>query len=198
MNVLGQNSNVWVRRMTVAHELGHLLWDPADRLNRLRVDRYDGIEDNPATQAENQKSKDPVEIRTNAFAITFLAPREALRKLSKATKSDQELLAKVMEEYGISATAARYHLWNAAKRDLSNVRLQELPSPSDEWIAAENLTVDWFPLRETPISRRGNFAVLVARAFEKGLISGDTAAMYLQTTKDRLQEHHQEILSAGA
>jgi len=30
VNVHGSNENVWVRRATIAHELGHLLWDPTE------------------------------------------------------------------------------------------------------------------------------------------------------------------------
>jgi hypothetical protein len=70
VNEQGQNSNVWVRRMTIAHELGHLLWDPDSRLNKLKVDQYDELQ----TDYRTTSMKDPVEIRTNAFSISFLAP----------------------------------------------------------------------------------------------------------------------------
>ena len=40
LNTVGANSNIWIRRVTLAHELGHLLYDPDDRLERVRVDSY--------------------------------------------------------------------------------------------------------------------------------------------------------------
>ncbi|NEV77828.1 ImmA/IrrE family metallo-endopeptidase [Rhodopseudomonas sp. BR0C11] len=197
VNERGQNSNVWVRRMTIAHELGHLLWDADTRLNKLRVDRYEGLEASFAADVEHQKSNDATEIRANAFAVAFLAPPEALKELSRRTSSDHSLLATVMQQFGISATAAKYHLRNVTKRDVLRIQNQQLPSPSDEWKADENLSVDFFPLRETTISRRGAFAGLVARAFEKGLISEDTAAAHLQTTVERFREQLKSILDVG-
>src|SRR5665213_1794222 len=41
VNLAGDNEHPLMRRMTMAHELGHLLWDPDRRLQRLAVDRYD-------------------------------------------------------------------------------------------------------------------------------------------------------------
>ncbi len=69
INEKGANANVRVRRMTLCHELGHLLWDPDQRLDRLAVDDYDGIE-----RDYRDTKPDPVEIRANAFAVAFLAP----------------------------------------------------------------------------------------------------------------------------
>ncbi len=40
LNTVGENENVWIRRSTLAHELGHLLFDPNTRLANLRVDSY--------------------------------------------------------------------------------------------------------------------------------------------------------------
>ena len=47
LNTLGENANVWVRRATLAHELGHILYDPDEKLERLRVDSYMGTQDDP-------------------------------------------------------------------------------------------------------------------------------------------------------
>ena len=44
VNEEGMNENVWVRRMTMGHELGHLLWDPDQQLNRLNVDAYEDLD----------------------------------------------------------------------------------------------------------------------------------------------------------
>jgi hypothetical protein len=75
--------------------------------------------------------------------------------------------------------------------------MRDLPNPSDEWVAAENMMVDWFPLKETPISRRSRFAVLVAQAFRKGYISGDTASLYLRSTEADFRRRHSVILQAN-
>jgi hypothetical protein len=172
VNELGLNANVWIRRMTVAHEFGHLLWDPDERLDQLKVDEYEDLE--TSTRA------DPVEIRANAFAVSFLAPPLGIKRIHEVHKGLDETVRQVMQTYGISMTAAKHHVGNVILQTPDVIH--DVPQPTDEWIAAENLTVDYFPLRTTPISRRGRFAFAVAAACKRNLISFDTAATLLRTT----------------
>jgi Zn-dependent peptidase ImmA (M78 family) len=183
VNERGQNSNVWVRRMTLAHEVGHLLWDPDTRLDRLKVDQYDDI------SYAKSVTRDPVEVRTNAFAISFLAPPGGIKDVVSRTSDTSQAVGDAMMHFGISATAAKYHVKNVSGLDTSTLPIRDLPSPSDDWIGRENFTLDWFPQPSTPISRRGRFALLVARAHDKGLISADTAALYLKCKEQDLQVH---------
>ena len=193
LNVSGANENVWVRRATLAHELGHLLFDLNERLENVRVDPYGQNEADPqAREAET----DYVEQRANAFAIAFLAPPDALRRMVSTPPSTKSAVD-VMHTFGISRTAARYHVRNCfhGQYEVPSDSLNEVPR--DELKAAENLTLDFFPLRETPIQRRGKFAALVTRAVEAGLISSDTASLYLQCSVrdfkaryDQLREIH--------
>ena len=78
LNTSGANENVWIRRTTLAHELGHLLYDPEQKLQRLKIDSYEENETNP----RNGCAADLVEQRANAFALAFLAPNEAVRKIA--------------------------------------------------------------------------------------------------------------------
>jgi Zn-dependent peptidase ImmA (M78 family)/transcriptional regulator with XRE-family HTH domain len=187
-NERGRNDNVWVRRMTLCHELAHLLWDPDSRLNRLVVDDYDAVE------GKMRANPDPVEIRANSFAVSFLAPPKAVLKQIQATTSPITATACIMEKFGISATAAKWHVKNVTHVDITSTSARELPRPSDEWLAQENLMVDYFPLGDTPISRRGRFATLVAMAFQAGLISSDTGAMYLRTDREKFEASFNSIL----
>jgi Zn-dependent peptidase ImmA (M78 family) len=197
INERGQNSNVWVRRMTIAHELGHLLWDPDSSLNRLKVDRYDDLQaDYVPERMPAGAPKDPVEIRTNAFAISFLAPRQGVRAIASKNDDNTKLVSEVMETYGVSATATKHHIRNVTGRDVAAVHIRDLPGPSDESIAAENMAVDWFPLGSTPISRRGRFSFFVVKAFRAGLISGDTAAIYLRSTEEEFRRHQSKVVNA--
>ena len=178
LNASGENENVWVRRATLAHELGHLLFDPNDRLRNACVDRYDQSQVDPQSEVA-----DPVEQRANAFAIAFLAPLNQVREVASVPFS-REKVVEVMHRFGLSQTAARYHICNAHYRqhDLSSFRINE--SPGDELKAAENFTTDFFPIPNTPIQRRGRFAELVVKAFSEGLISVHTASMYLRCAVD--------------
>jgi Zn-dependent peptidase ImmA (M78 family) len=193
INEQGLNKNVWVRRMTLCHELGHLLWDPDEKLDRLRVDDYDHLEQN-----ERLVKRDPAEMRANAFAIAFLAPPAAVDRITKRCSSPQDAVVKVMEEFGISATAARYHVGNISNQTIPLDWRSTQIEPDQKWIVSENLTVDFFPIPETPTSRRGIFAWYVAKLCGEGAISLDTAASYLKTHAEGLQDRLDRILELFA
>ena len=187
LNTVGENENVWIRRSTLAHELGHLLYDPDDRLENLRVDSYQDSQSDP----ERGDAVDYVEQRANAFAIAFLAPNDAVRKVAP-TPVTEEGVATVMQTFGISHTAARYHIHNCHYRNFDVPYSIIETRPSDEQIAAENFTADYFPLPDTPIQRRGRFAGLVAAAYLENLISADTGAMYLNC---RIDDFHKNAIT---
>jgi Zn-dependent peptidase ImmA (M78 family) len=183
INLKGDNSNPLVRRMTMAHELGHLLWDPDQRLNRLVVDQYDSIIRDAVTFAS---PLDAVERRANAFAIEFLAPGDAIVRLFNDAGGAASGLEKVITTFGVSKTAIVNHLMNAShnKIDLSE---QGLPSIStDEWEAAESLAVPLFDPQTVPVSRRGRFSYYVLKAYEDQRISDDTASSLYQCQRSEL------------
>lgn len=192
VNEQGANANVWVRRMTLAHELGHLLWDPDTRLNKLTVDEYQGLEN-----AYHDSKVDAVEIRANAFAVAFLAPPEGIKDLVAQHDDGVECINAVTSKYGISTTAAKYHVKNITGVDLFNLHSSFLERPGDDWIARENLSVDYFPIKSTPISRRGRFAWLAAEKFKERDISADTAAMLLCCSKEDFLNKYQTVLELG-
>ena len=174
LNTIGQNENVWVRRATLAHEVGHLLYDPEDRLEKTTVDSYEANNKNPESY-----STDYVEQRANAFAIAFLAPNEAVRELAPTPVSG-ESVADVMRTFGISRTSAQFHISNAWYRQFDMPSVYDIPEtwPSDEQKVAENFSTDYL-IETTPIQRCGKFAGLVAAGYERKLISEHTAAAYL-------------------
>jgi Zn-dependent peptidase ImmA (M78 family) len=194
VNTQGDNQNVWVRRMTLCHELGHLLWDPTHRLERLHVDRYSEIQ---APQPE------PVESRANAFAIAFLAPRDAVVAIIQKHSNAAAMLAELMSTYGIAATAAKYHLANIALEwgtpiDTTRVRSTLLPVPDHDWQVNENWTIDFFQPSSTPISRRGRFAGVVAVAAMSKIITLDQAASYLSVASEQLGPYLSDIAQMTA
>ena len=175
LNTFGQNENVWVRRATLAHEIGHLLYDPDDRLESVRVDTYEMNDVDP-----QRGSTDYVERRANAFAIALLAPLDAVR-LRVRTPISGESISDVMRHFGLSLTSARFHVSNAHYRQYDMPSNYDVPAtqPGDDWKASENFTADYFPIEDTPIQRRGQFAGVVAAAYEHGSIGEQTAAAYL-------------------
>ncbi len=183
LNTVGQNENVWVRRATLAHEVGHLLYDPEARLEKARVDSYEANDRDP-----EYSSTDYVEQRANAFAIAFLAPNDAVRRLAPAPISG-ESVANVMRTFGISLTSAQFHVANAWYRRYDMPSSYSIPDtwPSDEQKAAEDFSIDYFPIQNAPIQRRGIFAGFVAAGYERKLISEQTAAAYLGCEVEKFQ-----------
>lgn len=195
VNINGNNNNVWVQRATVAHELGHLLWDPKESLQSLVVDTLEQIE--KIDYGRNQI--DWIEPRANAFAVELLAPQSAIRSYTGSLDtSDYVAIAQAiranMEQFGLSATAMRYHLWNAYNRAFALDQIPFIePSPTEEWKAAEQFTDDYFVIRETPIERRGDFAGIVARAERAKWLSEETAAFYLGASVEEYRNAASQI-----
>lgn len=192
LNTAGDNQNVWIRRATLAHELGHLLYDPNERLDNLRVDYYENSQANAQADAP-----DYVEQRANAFAIAFLAPNDAVRQSAPAPVSG-ESVSSTMREFGISHTAARSHIYNCHYHSFAVPEGSGVIYPSDEWTAAENFATDYFPIADVPEHRRGRFAGLTAAAHEERLITSDTGARYLSCGIDDFREKFAQIKSLYA
>lgn len=192
VNTDGRNRNVWIQRATIAHELGHLLWDPDERLKRVRVDTYAELDQ----LYVNRESKDFVEARANAFAIAFLAPLAAVKSEFSLYSNFQDGVRAVMEKFGISYTAAKYQIWNATERACDIKKLTVVNSDAtDEWSGREAYTDDFFPIETTDLIRRGKFSALVVRSEVRGIITEDTASTYLQTDVAVYREKRDSILS---
>ena len=189
LNTVGQNENVWVRRITLAHEIGHLLHDPEDKLDKAKVDSYDANDRDPEIGAT-----DYVEQRANAFAIAFLAPNGAVRELAQEPTSGDSV-SKVMRTFGISRTAAQFHISNSWYRQYPIPRVYDIPEtwPSDEQKAAENFSTDYFPIENTPTQRRGRFAGIIVAAYDQRLISDHTVAAYLNCGLDDFYDSAEEL-----
>ena len=195
LNVSGANTKVWIRRTTLAHELAHILFDPEAELKSVQVDRYEQLE----RDTEHDRSQHYVEQRANAFAVEFLAPREAVRQLvPDVAMVSAEAIGSVMSEFGIGRAAARFHVGNAWYGQA------ELPpessihaTPTDEQQAAEGFTQDFFPIAVTPEQRRGRLALLAAEAVDAGLITADTAAQYLACTENEFRKELSSLRDLG-
>lgn len=194
VNTDGENRNVWVRRMTLSHELGHLLWDPQERLKHLHVDRYDSIATSYTSNA------DVIESRANAFAVSFLIPPDAVKEIIRNFGDSTAQVSEIMNTYGVGAAAAKYHLSNISKQwgveiDVSNINYSDLPSPTETWNAQEDWTVDFFPAPGVSVSRRGKFSGLVAFALKQGKITPDTAGSWLGVEPAELHMHCDDIIN---
>ncbi len=193
LNLMGGNENPLVRRATIAHEIAHLLYDPEEYLNKVQVDTYDGLASDPRHALAVADIKGyRIEQRANSFAISFLAPIENVRDMAQPPFTPEDV-SRVVSKYGISVTAASYHVVNASHQKEDPP--WDVPADNgDDWRGVENFAVDFFPISSTPITRRGRFARLVVRAFRKGVISAESAAEYLCCSVDELQLKSSKIV----
>ncbi|WP_395095198.1 ImmA/IrrE family metallo-endopeptidase [Armatimonas sp.] len=189
VNTRGKNENSLVRRATIAHELGHLLWDPSQKLKGITIDKYGYIE-----SLKSPRSTQPdylIEARANAFAIELIAPKESLRSIYSRNNDIND----VMLHFGISASAAKYHIWNAFNRQIDLPVSEDIDNGiANEWRGAERFEDDQPPIPETPQSRRGYFSVYVVMAQRAGWLTEQTAADYLMTDEETYRAKSQEIL----
>lgn len=90
----------WGRRMTLAHELCHLLYDADDR-------GLVGVVSNPWADAATER-------RANAFAVTLLAPEAALAAVlpQAPARWTRQALRAAMERLGIGVTTLTWQLQN--------------------------------------------------------------------------------------
>ena len=175
LNTKGANTNVWIRRTTLAHELAHILFDPETRLSSVRVDSYEQMERNTK---DVTPSLDDVERRANAFAVEFLAPQEAVRLLvPDVAQVSGEAVGMVQSRFGIGRAAARFHVGNAwyQQADLppeSSIHA----TPTHEQQAAEDFTQRLFPdqgnNRPTPRSIRPSYHGSLRRRHDHGRHGG--------------------------
>ncbi len=197
-NCVGDNQNEWVRRITIAHELGHLLWDPDEKLRNVKVDDYSDTEIQQETPSQE---KDFVEQRARAFAVELLLPTRS-GDVPRCDSDDKKLLSRylreIMEKYGISLTSAFYHLKNqnfisGSFRSIDSIN----PEPTAEWKGKESFDVDYFPIENVPPQRRGFFSYCVARATKERLITSKSGANYLQCDEKTFLEQIEAILEIG-
>lgn len=162
LNVNGRNQNELVRRFTLAHEACHVLFDRHDLAALSRFDAYDDL------YAYSDDTRDPHEIRANAFAIHLLAPE---RLFHEAWNREHGDVRRVMLAFGISYEAARAHLGNYGLLPFAE-RVTPVPtSPSDEWKAAERSEL-WYPaFDDVPIERRHAIARLAFDLWVKSKIT---------------------------
>lgn len=171
LNTEGVNRNILVRRMTLAHELGHLLWDPDHRLERVRVDN--------SSDLSRRDIRDVVEARANAFAIALLAPLAAVKRVYAQSSSPDVAIASVVEEYGISPAAAANHIANVCALDARAVSTRKNAPVSTLRYWEERERQNNLLTNHVPSSRGSRFALLTVQAVRRKLITRDTASAWL-------------------
>ena len=195
LNTVGENTNVWVRRATLAYELGRFLWGFGQEPDQVRVDSYDAIR----AALEVGRDGDFVKQRANAFAMAFLAPPDSVREMTRPPIGAEDV-GKVMGTFGIDYTAACRHVSNVYFGEFATLERSRNVSPPEVWVDREGFIRGDFPIASTPPQRRRRFAGLVAEGYREGLLSSQTAALYLGCGEGEFLDRADDIRSfwAGA
>ena len=182
INSVGENEDVWVRRVTLARNLGHALFDPADKINRVWID--DHLNYVPGEYG----LEDLVQQRADAFALALLAPFEEVRRVAPQPVRAYGV-SRVMDHFGMCESAARRRIESCWAGEIEYVpKGFSWLVPKDEDVAAETLV--WGNAAPCIVnkSRQGKFAKVVLDSYEDSLISQDTAALYMGCTIGELSE----------
>lgn len=186
-NIRGNNENPLIRRIAVAHELAHLLWDSDKNLQNLNINLYEDLE------TWNLADLHFIEQRANAFAVEFLMPSQYIRD-KKKNETLEDYIREIMITYGTSFISTKYHLQQngkiIAKDSINGVKTNS----TDNWNAMEDFTLDYFPIATTPTNRRGFFAYIVCKAFTHNLISSESAANCLECQAELIRQNANTII----
>jgi Zn-dependent peptidase ImmA (M78 family)/transcriptional regulator with XRE-family HTH domain len=171
LNSEGKNENPCVRRVSLAHELCHLLidWSRQEPLAMISGHLDDsGLE---------------VERRANAFAIRLLCPESVIARLTREIdRKDIVRVLAALSPFGLPYAAIRLYLKNQAGWDLPlqpEARYHQYLDYQN-WASDESeAEVDHFPLGDVPLERRTHIARLAAEAFSRGLLTRASFAGYL-------------------
>lgn len=161
LNLQGKNVHPLVRRFSIAHEVGHILFDRPG-MGALGM----------ACQVSPERGLD-IESRANAFAMRFLLPYGPINKLGHSILQPA-VFREVMEKWGVHVSALQLYVEKVLKLSRDEVQSQ-LPdvdrSSPNRWSEAEELAEERRGLKRVPMPRRGALAKLVLELVQKDKIS---------------------------
>lgn len=164
VNLIYGADTIWHMRMTLAHELGHLLMDLNEEVSTL-VSPH-------ANQQTAKFSKgwrvahdlEDLERRANAFAASFLAPAKAVRALIKADNpTSKESVIKVGQHFGLGKQSAINIITNTF--GLTKEMRRALDGQHITWDKTSHIEEDF-----NPGMYRGELEELTLMALQKNII----------------------------
>ena len=151
LNTAGANSNVWIRRTTMAHELAHILFDPEEQLSNVRVDSYD-----ETARAEHGAGV-PRQCRAARERLRGSVPGPARgcqedRSEPCPSERDEHRAGDVELRHrsGRSTLPCRQRLVGTGRASARTGTFAA--EPTDEQVSAENFTLDYFHPQSAPES----------------------------------------------
>ncbi len=143
VNLVGGRERWWRTRMTLAHELCHLLFDELPGNDRHRMVMFSPHRDGSrAAHGRDRRYPLPemlerMERRANAFAAYFLAPGKAIRRLvSHSDATSEHAVTLLCQQFAIGRVTAinqLHHVWSLSKQERERMldRTGERALPQD-------------------------------------------------------------------
>lgn len=161
INLDGKNAHPLVRRFSLAHEIGHVLFDRPG-LGAFgvscRMDPGRGLD---------------IESRANAFAMRLLLPYAPVTSLGREVLRP-EVFRGLIETWGVHYSALHLYVEKVLNlsRDDATAMIPEVDrSAPNRWADAEELAEERRGLERIPLVRRGRIATLVFGALRRDQIS---------------------------
>ncbi|MBF0460570.1 MAG: helix-turn-helix domain-containing protein [Magnetococcales bacterium] len=171
LNVRGKNEIPSVLRVSLAHELYHLLMDAGQGQPLAAFSRHD-------------ERREEMEQRANSFAVRFICPESVLIKLLAETKDARLCARRLMADYGLPYAAVQNYLFHTGQVSLPESIPDDVKSGAVQtaWPLEQPVCLRTFPVPEIPFERRTLIAALAVRAYQTGKIPRDRLARLLDLT----------------
>ena len=181
LNSGGGNEDVWTRRVTLARELGHALFDPDNRIRNMLVHGH------LPQESLEEMHVDSVDQRADAFALAFLAPQDEVKRIATLPINESHV-GRVMRHFGMCEGAARRRILSCYSGDVDVPSAGFIVTPTLEQQELESLVTGSSAPCSAKYSRQGRFADSVKDCHDQGLISRDSAAFYMDCTPAELMK----------
>lgn len=182
VNLVGGRERWWRTRMTLAHELCHLLFDELPGTDQHRMVMFSPHRDGSRAAHGRDRSYplpevlERMERRANAFAAYFLAPGKAIRRLvSHSDATSEHAVTLLCQQFAIGRVTAvnqLHHVWSLSKQE----RARMLDRTGERALPQEHPDAD-VPSGAAP--RCATLLEWVNDALAQGWISKVRAADYL-------------------
>jgi hypothetical protein len=192
--IMISSGNIFLKRMAMAHELCHALFDSDKDLSTLRVDQERVFD-------QNILERDRVEQRANAFAVELLAPSEAICSMYLENGKNDDAIAKIVSHFGVSQAPVRWQIGNRLQIDIPSTfqRNKRYRFPFDKFIYLDRsvfgrLTHAHVMSNVRPI-RRSKLAVMAMELYERKVITADTLASILDYPRGDIRRLCDRVLA---
>lgn len=170
--------DILIRRIALAHELCHVLFDTDAELASVRVDQLRIFDD-------NIMGKDRVEQRASLFAAEFLAPANAVLQMYDDFGGGHEAIIRIISHFGVSFAVVKWQLVHneisISDDDSAAIAARIGPGTHQKWLSFERSIYSyvWNTLSMVRSNRINKLSLFAMHLYNQKLISKDSLTSIL-------------------